>query len=336
MLGKVNAAGTALQTLAGPVNGVVDKVNYTLAGDYPLTMTQGGLGMGFVGYACDNPVYYNPFCCVGTDPDTGDDIIKGVLKVDCLCAQAVSGGDCAKYVEYNAATSNVSMSIPLWSNVSGAYRAMAVSNTCPLTFNPTTGWLCTSCIHAEYNTGDVISADCYFERGDTKYCDGCIDTVSPFSLTVQSFDAITIDCATTSSSDDVSIAHVCYLDPGYQSTCICPGYQIYFAGYDCEDVITAGGKQYARLRGLSTVYTTNTGTANDRLMVNIETWFCCHTVIHSAEFDSATKGGWASPTAFEDDDLLYNGGEIRNYLINQCGVRVCSCSGSLWINTNWA
>ena len=126
------------------------------------------------------------------------------------------------------------------------------------------------------------------------------------------------------------------MDPGYQSTCICPGYQVYFAGYDCEDVITAGGKQYARLRGLSTVYTTNTGTANDRLMINMEAWFNCHTVIHCAEFDSATKGGWASPTAFEDDDLLYNGGEIRNYLINQCGVRACSCSGSLWLNTNWA
>ena len=336
MLGKVNAAGTGLQTLAGPVNGVVDKVNYTLAGDYPLTMTQGGLGMGFVGYACTNPVYYNPFCCVGTDPDTGDDIIKGVLKVDCLCAQAVSGGDCAKYVEYNAATSNVSMSIPLWSTTSGAYRAMAVSNTCPLTFNPTTGWLCTSCIYAEYNTGDVISAECYFERGDTKYCDGCIDTVSPFSLTVESFDAITIDCATTSDSNDVSIAHVCYLDPGYQRTCIDGGSQIYFAGYDCEDVITAGGKQYARLRGLSSMYTADVmGTL--RFIVNNEAGFCCPTQFYAATFGQCiVKGSNCSPTAFETCSTIYNGQEIRNYLINQCGVRVCSCSGSLWINTNWA
>ncbi len=336
MLGKVNAAGTALQTLAGPVNGVVDKVNYTLAGDYPLTMTQGGLGMGFVGYACTNPVYYNPFCCVGTDPDTGDDIIKGVLRVDCLCAGAVSGGDCAKYVEYNAATSNVSMSIPLWSNTAGAYRAMSVSNTCPLTFNPSTGWLCTSCIHAAYNTGDVISADCYFESGDTKYCDGCIDTVSPFSLTVQSFDAITIACATTSDSNDVSIAHVCYLDPGYQGTCINAGSQVYFAGYDCEDVITAGGKQYARLRGLNNIYTADVnGTLT--LCVNTEADFNCHAVFNYAEFGSCvTKGSSCSPTVFEDNDIVYNGQEIRNYLINQCGVRACSCSGSLWINTNWA
>ena len=336
MLGKVNAAGTGLQTLAGPVNGVVDKVNYTLAGDYPLTMTQGGLGMGFVGYACTNPVYYNPFCCVGTDPVTGDDIIKGVLRVDCLCAQAVSGGDCAKYVEYNAATSNVSMSIPLWSNTAGAYRAMAVSNTCPLTFNPTTGWLCTTCIHAEYNTGDIISADCYFERGDTKYCDGCIDTVSPFSLTVESFDAVTIDCATTSESDDVSIAHVCYLDPGYQSACINADSQIYFAGYDCEDVITAGGKQYARLKGLNTIYTTDVaGTYT--LCVNAVSQFSCNATFCAAAFcPNISKNSCVCLTQLADDIFIYNGQEIRSYLINQCGVRVCSCSGSLWINTNWA
>lgn len=336
MLGKVNAAGTGLQTLAGPVNGIVDKVNYTIANDYPLTMTQGGLGMGFVGYACDNPVYYNPFCCVGTDPDTGDPILKGVLRVDCLCAQAVSGGDCAKYVEYNAATSNVSMSIPLWSNTAGAYRAMSVSNTCPLTFNPSTGWLCTSCIHAAYNTGDVISADCYFERGDTKYCDGCIDTVSPFNLTVQSFDAITIACATTSDSNDVSIAHVCYLDPGYQSTSIGAGHQIYFAGYDCEDVITAGGKQYARLKGLSNIYTADV-MGTQRFIVYTEAGFCCHTQFGEATFGQCVnKGSNCSPTAFAGDGVIYNGQEIRNYLINQCGVRACSCSGSLWLNTNWA
>ena len=336
MLGKVNAAGTGLQTLAGPVNGIVDKVNYTISNDYPLTMTQGGLGMGFVGYACDNPVYYNPFCCVGTDPDTGDDIIKGVLRVDCVCAQAVSGGDCAKYVEYNAATSNVSMSIPLWSNVSGAYRAMAVSNTCPLTFNPTTGWLCTSCIYAAYNTGDIISAESYFERGDTRYCDGCIDTVSPFSLTVESFDAITIDCATNSEDEDVSIAHVCYLDPGYQGTCINGGSQIYLAGYDCEDVITADGKQYAKLRGISSMYTADVmGTL--RFIVNNEAGFCCPAQFGAATFGQCLrKASNCSPTAFETCATVYNGQEIRSYLINQCGVRVCSCSGSLWINTNWA
>ena len=336
MLGKVNAAGTGLQTLAGPVNGIVDKVNYTIANDYPLTMTQGGLGMGFVGYACTNPIYYNPFCCVGTDPDTGDDIIKGVLRVDCVCAGAVSGGDCAKYVEYNAATSNVSMSIPLWSNVSGTYRAMAVSNTCPLTFNPTTGWLCTSCIYADYNTGDIISAESYFERGDTRYCDGCIDTVSPFSLTVESFDAITIDCATNSEDEDVSIAHVCYLDPKYQSTRIdCIG-QVYLAGFDVGDGITACGKEYYELRGLNNIYTTDVnGTFT--FCVNAASQFGCFATFCGARFSpNISKNSCVCLSELADDSFIYNGREIRSYLINQCGIRACSCSGSLWLNNNWA
>ena len=75
---------------------------------------------------------------------TSTPVIKGVLTVDCVCAESVTGGDCAKYLEYNCTNNNnVAYNIPLWGNADTAngHREQYVSNTYPLTFNPVSGEL---------------------------------------------------------------------------------------------------------------------------------------------------------------------------------------------------
>ena len=75
---------------------------------------------------------------------TSTPVVKGVLTVDCVCAESVTGGDCAKYLEYNCTSNNnVTYNIPLWGNADTAngHREQYVSNTYPLTFNPVSGEL---------------------------------------------------------------------------------------------------------------------------------------------------------------------------------------------------
>jgi hypothetical protein len=75
---------------------------------------------------------------------TSTPVLKGVLTVDCVCAGSVTGGDCAKYLEYNCTSNNnVAYNVPLWGNADTAngHREQYVSNTYPLTFNPVSGEL---------------------------------------------------------------------------------------------------------------------------------------------------------------------------------------------------
>ena len=95
------------------------------------------------------------------------DILKGVLTVDCVCAESVTGGDCAKYLKYNTTSNNnVSYNIPLWSNTDTAngHREQFVSNTYPLTFNPITGNLDSKCLSScdTTLTRTSLTSECAF------------------------------------------------------------------------------------------------------------------------------------------------------------------------------
>lgn len=105
---------------------------------------------------------------------TSTTVLKGVLTVDCVCAESVTGGDCAKYLEYNCTgNNNVAYNIPLWGNADTAngHREQYVSNTYPLTFNPVSGELHTKtltvCNTELADTGITSSGDFSIRR-----CDG--------------------------------------------------------------------------------------------------------------------------------------------------------------------
>lgn len=213
MFGAVKEVNSTLQpvTLAGPNPGIVDKVDYTLSADYPLIMTQGGTGVGAIGYGSGNAITYNPFCLIGTDPDTGDEIRKGVLKVDCVCAEQVAGGDCAKYLEYNTANDNTTYNIPLWSNTNTAngYREQYVAGGYPLTYNPITGNLSSTSVNARYVNATscvTIGDSCYTANGiriatESSFVIGDASNQMSFNSSDGTLCAVSLEVETLKSED---------------------------------------------------------------------------------------------------------------------------------------
>lgn len=148
-------------TLAGPAEGIISKVAYCCDIDYEIVVTNGGIGTGFVGVSTCCPITYNPWCCVGTDPDTGEEIHKGVLKVDCLIAEDMQGAECACYIWKEQSNSNVSLSIPLWNTdqIGDGYFGLQESGGYPLTYNPISGYLnaCRVCTnYVQVNGGCIL------------------------------------------------------------------------------------------------------------------------------------------------------------------------------------
>lgn len=138
-------------TLSGPAEGVVSKVGYDCSLDYPMVLTNGGTGTGYVGLSTCRPIYYNPYCCVGDD-DQGNPIYQGVLTVDCIKAGNIEGADCADLVYQNKLDSNLNYSVSLWTNASlvdNKYGEIGISDAYPLYYNPVTGTATTKCYKAD-------------------------------------------------------------------------------------------------------------------------------------------------------------------------------------------
>lgn len=189
MLGRVKTKTDPnkdiIDTLAGPNPGLVDKAEYTLANGYPVITTQPGYGIGAIGYPT-NCMTYNPLCCVGED-DNGDPIYKGVLRVNCVCADDIEGAGEGEFVKKNVTSDSVSHNLMLWANAEeaehpGYYKAYQ-SSSYPLTYNPGTGWLCSrcqysccSCVASLTSSGVTLADNAVTLCGaDLTLCkDGCV------------------------------------------------------------------------------------------------------------------------------------------------------------------
>lgn len=181
MFGRIERENNNLiaATIAGPNPGIVDRVGYECEIDYRVVLTNGPAGVGTVGvYDCNN-IIYNPACCIGTDEDTGEDIKIGVLKVDCVCACGVAGGEYAEYIRKNNTHDNTTFAIPFYANSPADatehcdYYSLMASDSYPLTYNPYGGQLTAVCMqaqacmmigsancHLNIQYGCICSADC--------------------------------------------------------------------------------------------------------------------------------------------------------------------------------
>lgn len=163
--------GKTPETLSGPIPGVIDKLPYGESLDYPLVITNIGVGEGYVGTSCVRPITYNPACEVGTD-EFDEPIIKGVLKVDCIKAGSIEGADCSDYLKKNEVDDNANYDIPLWDeDKATGYSSQAVSTAYPLKYNPNTGTLKVCTVDSK----DLGSIGCH--------CDVSLaDPIAPYSV----------------------------------------------------------------------------------------------------------------------------------------------------------
>ena len=110
MLGRVDN-NCEIDTIAGPVPGLVQKPEYCLDHNYEVVLTNGGCGTGFVGVSGECPITFNPHCCVGLDEDLCP-IYKGVLKVDKVVAGEYEGVDANK-INACPTTDNIDINVAL-------------------------------------------------------------------------------------------------------------------------------------------------------------------------------------------------------------------------------
>lgn len=110
MLGRVDN-NCEIDTIAGPVPGLVQKPEYCLDHNYEVVLTNGGCGTGFVGVSGECQIKFNPHCCVGLDENLCP-IYKGVLTVDKVVAGDYEGVD-ANRINACPTTDNIDINIAL-------------------------------------------------------------------------------------------------------------------------------------------------------------------------------------------------------------------------------
>lgn len=110
MLGRVDN-NCEIDTIAGPVPGLVQKPEYCLDHNYEVVLTNGGCGTGFVGVSGECQINFNPHCCVGLDENLCP-IYKGVLTVDKVVAGEYEGVDANK-INACPTTDNIDINIAL-------------------------------------------------------------------------------------------------------------------------------------------------------------------------------------------------------------------------------
>lgn len=110
MLGRVDN-NCEIDTIAGPVPGLVQKPEYCLDHNYEVVLTNGGCGTGFVGVSGECQITFNPHCCVGLDEDLCP-IYKGVLTVDKVVACDYEGVDANK-INACPTTDNIDINVAL-------------------------------------------------------------------------------------------------------------------------------------------------------------------------------------------------------------------------------
>lgn len=110
MLGRVDN-NCEIDTIAGPVPGLVQKPEYCLDHNYEVVLTNGGCGTGFVGVSGECQITFNPHCCVGLDEDLCP-IYKGVLTVDKVVAGEYEGVDANK-INACPTTDNIDINVAL-------------------------------------------------------------------------------------------------------------------------------------------------------------------------------------------------------------------------------
>lgn len=110
MLGRIDN-NCEIDTIAGPVPGLVQKPEYCLDHNYEVVLTNGGCGTGFVGVSGECQINFNPHCCVGLDENLCP-IYKGVLTVDKVVAGDYEGVDANK-INACPTTDNIDINIAL-------------------------------------------------------------------------------------------------------------------------------------------------------------------------------------------------------------------------------
>lgn len=110
MLGRIDN-NCEIDTIAGPVPGLVQKPEYCLDHNYEVVLTNGGCGTGFVGVSGECQIKFNPHCCVGLDENLCP-IYKGVLTVDKVVAGDYEGVDANK-INACPTTDNIDINIAL-------------------------------------------------------------------------------------------------------------------------------------------------------------------------------------------------------------------------------
>lgn len=160
---------------------------------------------------------------------TSTTVLKGVLTVDCVCAESVTGGDCAKYLEYNCTgNNNVAYNIPLWGNADTAngHREQYVSNTYPLTFNPVSGELHTKTLtvcNTELADNRITSSGNF----NIRRCDGTA------SIGVTCDTASMCGKCTQLSIDNCNIMAISITDDCRSRTLQSPTCRLYVADTEC-------------------------------------------------------------------------------------------------------